>query len=123
MYNAVFGKAMENVRKYRDIKLVTTERRKNISIRTKSSYYKVFDRKVICNRNEKILELSKMCEFWYDYVKQKYGEKVKLCYMDTNSFIVYIKNDGIYKDITEDVKTRFDTSNYELDRLLSKGKS
>ena len=43
--------------------------------------------------------------------------------MDTNSFIVYTKNDGIYKDITEDVKTRFDTPNYELDRLLSKGKS
>ena len=64
-----------------------------------------------------------MYEFWYDYVKQKYGEKAKLCYMDTNSFIVYIKSDGIYKDITEDVKTRFDTSNYELDRLLSKGKS
>ena len=64
-----------------------------------------------------------MYEFWHDYVKQKYGEKVKLCYMDTNSFIVYTKNDGIYKDITEDVKTRFDTSNYELDRLLSKGKS
>ena len=63
-----------------------------------------------------------MYEFWYDYVKQKYGEKAKLCYMDTNSFIVYIKSDGIYKDITEDVKTRFDTSNYELDRL-SKGKS
>ena len=86
-------------------------------------YNAVFDRKVICNRNEKILELSKMYEFWYDYVKQKYGEKAKLCYMDTNSFIVYIKSDGIYKDITEDVKTRFDTSNYELDRLLSKGKS
>ena len=40
-----------------------------------------------------ILELSKilMYEFWYDYLKPKYGEKVKLCYMDTNSFIVYIK--------------------------------
>ena len=58
-----------------------------------------------------ILELSKilMYEFWYDYVKPKYGEKAKLCYMDTNSFIVYIKTDDIYKDIAEDVETRFDT--------------
>ena len=64
-----------------------------------------------------ILELSKilMYEFWYDYVKPKYGEKVKLCYMDTDSFIVYIKTDDIYKDIAEDVETRFDTSNYELE--------
>ena len=55
-----------------------------------------------------ILDLSKilMYEFWYDYVKPKYGEKAKLCYMDTDSFIVYIKTDDIYKDIGEDVETR-----------------
>ena len=55
-----------------------------------------------------ILELSKilMYEFWYDYVKPKYGEKVKLCYMDTDSLIVYIKTDDMYKDIAEDVETR-----------------
>ena len=48
-----------------------------------------------------ILELSKilMHEFWYDYVKPKYGEKAKLCYMDTDSFIVYIKTDDTYKDV------------------------
>ena len=40
-----------------------------------------------------------MYEFWYDYVKPKYGEKAKLCYMDTDSFIVYIKTGGIYKNI------------------------
>ena len=58
-----------------------------------------------------ILALSKilMYEFWYDYVKLKYGEKAKLCYMDTDSFIVYIKTDDIYKGIAEDVETRFDT--------------
>ena len=52
-----------------------------------------------------ILELSKilMYEFWYDYVKPKYGEKAKLCYMDTENFIVYLKTDSIYKDIAEDV--------------------
>ena len=60
-----------------------------------------------------ILDLSKtiIYNFWYDYVKPKYGEKAKLCYMDTDSFIVYIKTDDIYKDTAEDVKTRFDTSN------------
>ena len=45
-----------------------------------------------------------MYEFWYDYVKQKYGEKAELCYMDTGSFIVYIKTNDIYKDIAEDVE-------------------
>ena len=64
-----------------------------------------------------------MYEFWYNYVKLKYGEKAKLGYMDTDSFIVYIKTDDIYKDIAEDVETRFDTSNYELDRPLPKGKN
>ena len=49
-------------------------------------------------------------------------KKQKWSYMDTNSFVVYIKADDIYKDIAEDVETRFDISNYELDRLLSKGK-
>ena len=70
-----------------------------------------------------ILELSKtlMYEFSYDYVKLKYGEKSKLCYMDTDSFIVYKKNwyCDIYKDIAEDVETRFDT--YELNRPSPKG--
>ena len=53
-----------------------------------------------------------MDELWCDYVKPKYDEKGKLCYMDTDSFIVYIKTDDIYKDIAEDVKTSFDTSSY-----------
>ena len=63
-----------------------------------------------------------MYEFWYDYIKPKYGEKVKLCYMDTDSFIVYIKSEDIYYSIRKDVRTRFNTSNYELDRPLPKGK-
>ena len=71
-----------------------------------------------------ILELSKilMYEFWHDYVKPKYGEKAQLCFMDTDSFIVYIETDNIYENIAEDVETRFDTSNYELDRPLPNGK-
>ena len=71
-----------------------------------------------------ILELSKILiyDIWYDYVKPKYDEKAKLCFMDTDNSIVYIKTDDIYKDIAEDVETRFDTSNYELHRPLPKGK-
>ena len=72
-----------------------------------------------------MLELSRllMYEFWYDYVIPKYGEKSKLCYMDTDSFIVYIKTDGIYKDIAEYVETRFGTTNYELDGQFSTRKN
>ena len=68
-----------------------------------------------------MLDSSKivMYEFWYDYVKPKYGKKPKLCYTDTDSFIVFIKTNDIYKNIVEDVETRFDTSNYELDRPLT----
>ena len=57
-----------------------------------------------------------MYEFWYDYVKPKNGVKAKLYYMDTDSFIVYITTDDIYKDIAEDVETMLNSSNYELNR-------
>ena len=72
-----------------------------------------------------ISDLSKtaMYEFWYDYVKPKYGENANLCFMDTDSFIVHVKTDHIYKDIAEDVETRYDTSNFEIDRPLPKGKN
>ena len=57
------------------------------------------------------LDLSKtvMYGFWYNYVKLKYGENSKLCYMDTDSFIVYVETEYIFKDIAEGVETRFDT--------------
>ena len=109
MNNFVFGKAVGNVWKHRDIKqLVLTERRRNYLV-SESNYHttNVFYIKFISNRNEKteilqnkivclglsILELSKilMHKFCYDYVKPKYCEKIKLCYIDTDSFIVYIK--------------------------------
>ena len=72
-----------------------------------------------------ILLLSKilMHEFWNDYVKLKYDEKAKMCYMDTDTFIVYIKTNDIYKDIAENFETRFHTSNYKLDRPLPKRKT
>ena len=67
-----------------------------------------------------ILEISKilMYEFWYDYMKLKYGDNVKLCYIDTDGFIMHIKTEDFYKDIADDVEKRFDTSNYEVDRQL-----
>ena len=64
-----------------------------------------------------------MYEFSYNYLKPKYGENAKLFYMDTDSFIVHVKADDIYKDISEDVETRFDTSNSEVDRPLPRGKN
>ena len=63
-----------------------------------------------------------MYGFWYDCVKPKYGEIATLCYMDTGSFIVYIKTEEIYVDIVKDVEIRFRTSNNELDRPLVNAK-
>ena len=72
-----------------------------------------------------IFEISKtlMDEFWYDYMKPKYNNDVKLCYMDTDSFIMNIKTNDFYKDIDNDVENRFDTSNYEVNRPLPTGKN
>ena len=64
-----------------------------------------------------------MYEFWYDYMKPKYSNDVKLCYMDTYSFVINIKTEDFYKDIANDVGKRFDTSNYEVDRPLPTGKN
>ena len=64
-----------------------------------------------------------MYEFWYDYIKPKYQNNAKLCYMDTNSFIINIKIEDFYEDIASDVEKRFDKSNYEVNRLLTKGKN
>ena len=72
-----------------------------------------------------ILDISQilMYEFWYDYMKPKYGNDVKLCYIDTDSFIMSIKTNDFYKDIANDVEKRFDTSNYEVNRPLPTGKN
>ena len=69
-----------------------------------------------------VLELSKilMYEFWYDYVESKYDKKNKIVLYGYSYIIVYIKTYYIYKDIGEVVETRFDTSNYELERPLPK---
>ena len=72
-----------------------------------------------------ILEISKtlMYEVWYDYMRPKYGDKVKLCYMDSDSFITHVKTEDLYKDIADDVEKRFDTSTYEFNRLFPAGKN
>ena len=138
--NSVFAKAMENIRKHRDIKLVTTgkKRSKLVSepnyhtidlISEDLSILEMKKTKVKMNKpiylGLSILEISKtlIYEFWYDYMKPKYGKKVKLCYMDMDSFIINIKTSGFYEDIASDVANRFDTLNYEVNRPLPTGKN
>ena len=133
--NAIFEKAMENVRKHRNIKLVTTERRRNyLASESNCHNTKLFTENLLVIDMRKtqilinkpvylglsILDLSKivMYEFRYDYVEPKYGENAKLCYIDTGSLIVHVKTEDICKDIAEDAEKRFDTSNFELDRPL-----
>ena len=73
------------------------------------------------------LDISKTLtyEFWYDYIKPKYGDKARLCYMDTDSFIMHVKTDYFYKDISNDVDNWFDTfnSNKNDNRTLEIGKT
>ena len=139
MNNAVFGKTMENARKHRDIKLVKTDYKRNKLV-SEPNYHtmkfisenlSIIEMKKVIVKMKKpiylglpILEISKiiMYEFWYDYMKKKYGDMVKLCYMDTDSLIMNIKTKDFYKDIAQDVVERFDTSNYDVDRPLPKGK-
>ena len=135
MNNAVFGKTMENLRKHRYIKLVTTDKRRNRLVSEPNHHTtKWFSENLLAIGMKKtkvkmnkpiylglsILEISKilMYKFWYDYMKSKYGDNVKLCYIDTDNFIMYIKTEGFCKDIADDVEKRFDTSNYEVDRPL-----
>ena len=138
MNNAVFGKTMENVRKHRDIKLVKTDKKWNKLV-SEPNYHtmKLIEtnlaiiemRKVKVKMNKpiysglSILDISKitMYEFWYDYVKSKYEDKARLCYMDTDSFVVNIKTKDFNKDIAENVKERFNTSNFIYDRRLPTG--
>ena len=140
MNNAVFGKTMENIRKHRDIKLVTTDKKRSKLV-SEPNYHTVNyiseDLSIIEMNKTKvkmnkpiylglsILEISKllMYEFWYDYMKPKYSDNIKLCYLDTDSFIMNIKTEDFYKDFANDVEKRFDRSNYEVNRPLPIGKN
>ena len=121
MNNAVFGKAMENMRNYREIKLATTQRRKNYLV-SEPNYHtiKFFTENLSAIEMRKmqiimhkavylessILNLSKTItyEFWYDFVKPKYGENAKICYMDTDSFIVHVKKTVLTKTLQKMLK-------------------
>ena len=61
------------------------------------------------------LDISKilMYEFWYHYINPKYGDRAKLCYTDTHSFIIYIKTEDFFEDISNNVERQFDTSNFD----------
>ena len=136
MNNAVYGKTIENVRNLRDIELVTTNaRRKQLVSQPNYHTCKRFSEnliaielrktKVYMNKpiyiGQAVLDISKtlMYTFFYDYLKPKYEDKVKLCCMDTDSCIFYVETDDFYKDINNDVFEWFDTSDYnnEDDRL------
>ena len=121
---------MENVRKHRDIKLVTTEE-KRIKLVSEPNYHttKHFSDNLLAIEMKKtkvkmnkpvylgmsILDISKtlMYEFWYDYLKPKYKDKAKLCYMDTDSFVIHIFTGDFFEDINNDVERWFDISNYK----------
>ena len=133
MINEVFWKIMENVRKLKHIKLVTTETKRNY-LESKAIYHTTniffwnfiaIAMKIIGELiNEPVylglstLEISKivMYGFWYDYLLLKYGEKGQLCYMGTDRFTVYIKTEEIYSGIVKNIERRCGTSNHCLDK-------
>ena len=120
MNNAVFGKTIENARKYRCIKLVTAEKRRN-QLASEPNYHtpKYFSENLMAIEMKKtkvemnksiylgmsVPDLSKtlMHEFWYDYINPKYQDRAKLCYIDTESFVIHIKTEDFYEDIANDV--------------------
>ena len=130
MNNSVFGKTMENIRNRVNVKLVNTEERlKKLSAKPNYKSCKIFNENLISVHMKKtsltmnkpvylgmcILDLSKtiMYDFHYNYIKPKYGAKAKLLFTDTDSFMYEIETEDFYKDISKDVKDRFDTSDYK----------
>ena len=119
------------MRKHRDIKLVTTDRRNQLVSEPNYHTTKYFSENLLAIEMKKtkvkmnkpvylgmsILDISKtlMYEFWYDYIKPKYQDRAKLCYMDTDSFVIHIKTEDFYEDIAGDVEEWFYTTNYEED--------
>ena len=137
MNNAVFGKTMENIRNHKNFKLVTTERKysKYVSKPNFKSAIRFTEDLVGLDMGktelvmskpiyvgQAILDLSKiiMYEFHYDYAKTKWNN-IKLLYQDTDSLIYNIKTEDFYEDISQDIASRFDTSNYTVDRPLPMG--
>ena len=131
MNNSVFGKTMENIRKHRDIKLVTTDKKRSKlvsepnyhTINLISEDLSIIEMKKTKVRMNKPIYLTYLQTYLPDYMKPKYNDNVRLCYMDTDSFVMHIKTNDFYKDIASDVENRFDTSNYEVNRPLPTGKN
>ena len=129
MNNAVSGKTMENIRNRKDVKLVNSvEKLRKLIAKPNFVNRKIFSENLISVHMKKtnltmnkpvylgmcILDLSKtvMYEFHYNYIKEKYGDKAKLLFTDTDSLMYEIETEDFYKDISGDVKDRFDTSDY-----------
>ena len=129
MNNSVFGKTMENIRNHKNMKLVTSDKKylkyvmkpnfkDGFPLSKHSFAVEMGKTEIKMNKpvylGQAILDLSKtlMYEFHYDYMRPKYGSKVSLCYMDTDSFVYEIDTEDFYRDIVKDVKKRFDTSRY-----------
>ena len=140
--NSFYGKTMENVRGHRDIKLVTNNKKRSV-LKSEPNYHgtkhiseelsimEMKLRELYMNKTlylgQVILDNSKMLmyEYWYDYLRPMYGDKIKLCYMDTDSFIIYVETEDFYKDISNDIDKWFGTSNFskDINRPLEKGKN
>ncbi len=132
MNNSVFGKTMENVRNRVNVKLVTDKKALNKLVK-KPNFKRVneFNENLVAVHMEKtvvklykpiylgmsILDLSKtlMYRFHYEYVKPKWGDRVKLLFTDTDSLCYEIQTDDVYEDIKNDLDEWFDTSNYDED--------
>ena len=129
MNNSVFGKTMENIRNRVNVKLVNTQEKfKKLSAKPNYKGRKIFSENLISVHMKKtsltmnkpvylgmcILDLSKtiMYDFHYNYIKPKYGDKAKLLFTDTDSLMYEVETEDSYKDISEDIKDRFDTSDY-----------
>ena len=129
MNNSVFGKTMENIRNRVNVKLVDTgEQFKKLTAKPNYESRKIFNENLVSVHMKKtsltmnkpvylgmsILDLSKtlMFDFHYKYIKPKYGNKAKLLFTDTDSFLYEIETEDFYKDIAGDVRDRFDTSDY-----------
>ena len=129
MNNSVFGKTIENIRKRQNIILVD-DRNKAVKITSRPNFDRatIFDKNLIAVHMKKtevffnkpvyvgqaILDLSKtlMFDFHYNYIKKKYKHRAELMFTDTDSLLYQIHTDDFYKDISYDIKTKFDTSDY-----------
>ena len=129
MNNSVFGKTMENLRNRVDVRLVNTkEKLRKLVAKPNFKSRKIFNENLVSVHMSKtsllmnkpiylgmcILDLSKiiMYDFHYNYIKSKYADKAKLLFTDTDSLMYEIETEDFYKDISGDVKDRFDTSDY-----------